>query len=231
MRCTVLGGGSWGTALAVQLARVGHETVMWDRNPSGARRSTATTATRATCARSGCRTALEATPDLAAAIASAELLVPVVPSHALREVLDAARGSVRPEQLVCCATKGIEDDTLATMCEVCVQTWGGADRGVAAVRAVVRARGRAGHADRGGRRGHRARRDRRGRGVPRRPVPRVPHRRRRRRLHRRLDQERDGDRVWGERRARARQQRPRRRSSPAGSPRSPGSRSRSGRTR
>ena len=32
MRCTVLGGGSWGTALGVQLARVGHETVMWDRN-------------------------------------------------------------------------------------------------------------------------------------------------------------------------------------------------------
>ena len=33
MKCTVLGGGSWGTALAVQLARVGHETILWDRNP------------------------------------------------------------------------------------------------------------------------------------------------------------------------------------------------------
>ena len=33
MRCTVLRAGSWGTALAVQLARNGNDTVIWDRNP------------------------------------------------------------------------------------------------------------------------------------------------------------------------------------------------------
>ena len=33
IRCTVLGAGSWGTALAVQLARMGHNTVLWDRHP------------------------------------------------------------------------------------------------------------------------------------------------------------------------------------------------------
>ena len=29
MNCAVLGGGSWGTALAMQLARCGHPTKMW----------------------------------------------------------------------------------------------------------------------------------------------------------------------------------------------------------
>ena len=32
MRCTVLGAGSWGTALAIQFARAGHPTVLWGRD-------------------------------------------------------------------------------------------------------------------------------------------------------------------------------------------------------
>ncbi|MCW8933203.1 MAG: 3-hydroxyacyl-CoA dehydrogenase NAD-binding domain-containing protein, partial [Gammaproteobacteria bacterium] len=32
-RIAVLGGGSWGTALATQVARAEHDVVLWDINP------------------------------------------------------------------------------------------------------------------------------------------------------------------------------------------------------
>ena len=31
-RCAVIGAGSWGTALGIQLARNGHPTAIWDRD-------------------------------------------------------------------------------------------------------------------------------------------------------------------------------------------------------
>lgn len=128
MRATVLGGGSWGTALATQLARVGHDTVIWDRNPD--RCDHVNTHHENPRYLKGVKLppSLRASPDLEGAVARAELLVPVVPSHALRGVLERAHAHLPPEALVCCATKGIEDDTLATMFDVCVEALGGRDR-------------------------------------------------------------------------------------------------------
>ncbi|MEZ4237124.1 MAG: NAD(P)H-dependent glycerol-3-phosphate dehydrogenase [Myxococcota bacterium] len=124
MRATVLGGGSWGTALAVQLARVGHETVLWDRNPDRCAAINADHRNPRYLRDVRLPDALRAESDLAAASARAELLVPVVPSHALRGVLQAARPAVAAGTAVCCATKGIEDDTLVTMADVCRQALG-----------------------------------------------------------------------------------------------------------
>ncbi|MCA9567412.1 MAG: NAD(P)-dependent glycerol-3-phosphate dehydrogenase [Myxococcales bacterium] len=128
MRCTVLGAGSWGTALAVQLARNGHDTLIWDRNPG-----------RCAVMNSEHRNPrylktvelphnLRAEPDLAVATAHASLLVPVVPSHALREVMEQALPSLAPSAQICCATKGIEDGTLETMHELLVQVTGTPER-------------------------------------------------------------------------------------------------------
>lgn len=128
MKCTVLGGGSWGTALAVQLARKGHDTVMWDRN-----------ADRCAVINKEHRNPrylksvdlphnLTATADIVAAMRHTELLVPVVPSHALRQVLLKVADHVPPHLLVSCATKGIEDTTLVTMHEVCVDVLGHPER-------------------------------------------------------------------------------------------------------
>lgn len=119
MRCTVLGGGSWGTALAVQLARVGHATVLWDRHSDRCEAINRDHRNPRYLKDVRLPDALRAVPDLAAAVDGADLVVPVVPSHALREVLVAARPALGAAPFVCCATKGIEDDTLATMWEVC----------------------------------------------------------------------------------------------------------------
>lgn len=128
MRCTVLGGGSWGTALAVQLARVGHDTVLWDRNPDRCDAINREHRNPRYLKEVRLPPGLRAVPDLKEATRHGELLVPVVPSHALRDVLADAREASSPDQVVCCATKGIEDDTLSNMYDVCVETLGGAER-------------------------------------------------------------------------------------------------------
>src|SRR5690349_21468412 len=127
MRCTVIGGGSWGTALGAQLARVGHDTVMWDRHPERCEVVNREHKNPRYLKDVRLPPSLRATPDLQEAVAHGELLVPVVPSHALRGVLEAAKPAFRAGQLTCCATKGIEDDTLATMWEVCRDARGGTD--------------------------------------------------------------------------------------------------------
>ena len=128
MKCTVLGAGSWGTALAVQLARVGHETVLWDRNPDRCGQINATHRNPRYLTEVDLPESLRAEADLGRAVAHAELLVPVVPSHALRGVLTQAAAGVGAGALVCCATKGIEDPSLVTMHQVCVDTLGTSDR-------------------------------------------------------------------------------------------------------
>jgi glycerol-3-phosphate dehydrogenase (NAD(P)+) len=61
---------------------------------------------------------LTARDDLAQALDGAELVVLVVPSHVTRAVVRRLRAHLPPQALVCCAVKGIEVDTLATMSEV-----------------------------------------------------------------------------------------------------------------
>jgi glycerol-3-phosphate dehydrogenase (NAD(P)+) len=128
MRATVLGGGSWGTALATQLARVGHDTVLWDRNAERCVHINTHHQNPRYLKGVDLPESLRASPDLGESVARAELLVPVLPSHALRSVLERAAPHLGPQALVGCATKGIEDDTLLTMHGVCEQTLGGPDR-------------------------------------------------------------------------------------------------------
>jgi len=128
MRCTVLGAGSWGTALAIQLARVGHDTVLWDRNADRCDEINRNHRNPRYLTEVSLPEALVAEPDLARAAAHAELLVPVVPSHALREVLEAARAELSDDLPVCCATKGLEGGSLVTMHDVCSQVLGSPER-------------------------------------------------------------------------------------------------------
>ncbi len=118
MAVTVLGAGSWGTALATQLARQGHETVIWDRNPDRCDFINEHHQNPRYLKGEDLPDNLVASPDFDAAVSRASLLVPVVPSHALRAIMERATPNILPSALVCCATKGIEEGTLQTMYEV-----------------------------------------------------------------------------------------------------------------
>ncbi len=128
MRATVLGAGSWGTALAIQLARVGHEVVLWDRNPDRCAVMNETRRNPRYLREVSLPSGLVASPDLEGSVRRADLLVPVIPSHGLRGVLREAAPVLSPTALVCTATKGIEDESLDTMAAVLVQELGGPER-------------------------------------------------------------------------------------------------------
>ena len=128
-RCTVLGAGSWGTALAVHLARAGHDVRLWDRHPERCQTMNETHRNPRYLTSIGLPESLRATPNMAEALAGATLVVPVVPSHALRVVMVACMDHIEPAAVVCSATKGIEDGTLSTVHEVLVDVLGEGDAG------------------------------------------------------------------------------------------------------
>jgi glycerol-3-phosphate dehydrogenase (NAD(P)+) len=117
-RVGVIGGGSWGTALAKLLADNGHEVRLWVRDPALAR--TLARERRNPIYLPGIRIPDGVAPgsDLVAIVADSEVVVSAVPSHATRQVIERAAGSLRPEALVVSTSKGIENDTLARMTEV-----------------------------------------------------------------------------------------------------------------
>jgi len=114
----VLGGGSFGTALAVHLARAGHEVRLWARDPALAaemarRRSNPAYLTDLTFPES-----VTPTSELERALADCDLVVSVVPSHGTRDVIARARPLVRPHAVIVSATKGLEEETLLRPSEV-----------------------------------------------------------------------------------------------------------------
>ncbi len=119
----VLGAGSWGTALAVHLARIAHPVSLWARDAAlvgdmRARRANPVYLPDATFP-----DALTVTNDLAEALRDAQLVVVAVPSHGLRAVLVQAAPHVGADAVVLSATKGIEDGSLLRMSAVIGEEW------------------------------------------------------------------------------------------------------------
>ncbi|MEL5664198.1 NAD(P)H-dependent glycerol-3-phosphate dehydrogenase [Serratia ureilytica] len=108
---TVIGAGSYGTALAITLARNGHTVVLWGHNPAQIQ----------TLQRDRCNQAflpdvpfpdtllLEA--DLARALAASRDVLVVVPSHVFGDVLCQLKPHLRPDARIVWATKGLEAET------------------------------------------------------------------------------------------------------------------------
>jgi glycerol-3-phosphate dehydrogenase (NAD(P)+) len=118
MKVAVLGAGAWGTALAIVLAEKLHPTVLWAHSPEHAAAINSTRLNERYLKGFTLPPSLQATADLGEALRDAELVVVVVPSHALRGVIREARPLLPPNALVCSASKGIENDSLMLMSEV-----------------------------------------------------------------------------------------------------------------
>lgn len=122
-RVVVLGAGSWGTALAKLLADQGMHTVLWARRTEQAARIQETRQNDAYLPGFTLPDTLEATADLERAVAGAEMVVSVVPTHGLREVLGLAAPLVPEGVPVVSATKGIENDTLKLVSQIFEDHW------------------------------------------------------------------------------------------------------------
>ncbi|MGE3276062.1 MAG: NAD(P)H-dependent glycerol-3-phosphate dehydrogenase [Vicinamibacterales bacterium] len=114
----VIGAGSWGTALAVHLASVGHDVRLWARDGALAadmerRRANAVYLPDVTFP-----DGLAPTGDLPAALAGTGVVVVAVPSHGVRLLARQAAPHLAPGTIVVSATKGLEEGTLLRMSEV-----------------------------------------------------------------------------------------------------------------
>lgn len=118
IKVAVIGAGSWGTALATLLASNGNETRIWSRGSEVADQINQKHENRVYLPGIKLDERLEATTDLASALAGARYVVMVVPSHAMRETVQRAVAHLSDEAVVISASKGIEDDTSKTMFEV-----------------------------------------------------------------------------------------------------------------
>jgi len=118
MRSTVLGAGSWGTALASVLASKGYPVTLWGRD--GAVLDGIATRRENSRYLPGIELppSLFATTHLAKSLEGAELVVLAVPSHVIRQVAIEAKHHLRAGVPIVSAAKGIEGETLMTMNEV-----------------------------------------------------------------------------------------------------------------
>ncbi|QCO02886.1 NAD(P)H-dependent glycerol-3-phosphate dehydrogenase [Azospirillum argentinense] len=115
-RIGVIGGGAWGTALALAALRAGREALLWAREPAVVESVNAARENRDFLPGVTLPAALRATGDLAEAAACDAILL-VTPAQHLRSACAGLAAHLRPgTPLVICA-KGIELDSHALMSE------------------------------------------------------------------------------------------------------------------
>ena len=118
MICSVLGAGSFGTALAIHLARIGHDVRLWGRRPEHLRAS----------AEAGHNTryltdvpfppGLTPVADLAEALADSELVVSAIPTQGVSDFWHRAAELTPPGIPIVNAAKGISTAGLETIDEL-----------------------------------------------------------------------------------------------------------------
>ncbi|MDH4134213.1 MAG: NAD(P)-dependent glycerol-3-phosphate dehydrogenase [Gammaproteobacteria bacterium] len=120
----VLGAGSWGTALAVLIARNGFTTLLWGHDPA-----------RMAALAHGRENArylpgvkfpenLAVRDELLGAVREAAHVLVVVPSAVFRATLEAIRPALRTDSIVSWATKGLEPGTGKLLSDVALEVLG-----------------------------------------------------------------------------------------------------------
>jgi glycerol-3-phosphate dehydrogenase (NAD(P)+) len=127
----VLGAGSWGTALAVHLARIGHDVRLWARDRALAQEMRSRRANAVYLADVTLPESLSVAQSLETCVTDSKLVVSAIPSHGCRAVMRAAAPHMGPGTTIVSATKGLEAGTLLRMSEVIRQELGDERRVVA----------------------------------------------------------------------------------------------------
>ncbi len=118
MKIAVLGAGSFGTSLAVQLCLKGHETVLWSRNQAQADMMSMTGGNHKYLPGIELPKDLAVTSELAAALDGSDIQVFAVPAQAFRGLLNEV-AEIREELDIVDVAKGIELSSLKRLSEVC----------------------------------------------------------------------------------------------------------------
>ncbi len=108
---TVLGAGSYGTSLAISLARNGANVVIWGHEPEHMAKLEADRANHEFLPGIEFPESLIVESDLNKAVQASRDLLVVVPSHVFGIVLNSVKPHLRDDSRICWATKGLEPET------------------------------------------------------------------------------------------------------------------------
>jgi glycerol-3-phosphate dehydrogenase (NAD(P)+) len=115
---SIIGGGSWGTALAIVLAHRFEHVRLWVFETDLAARMAASRENDVYLPGSPLPANVHPTSSLADALDGAQIVLSVMPSHLARGVYGQMAELLHPSMLFVSATKGLENDTLLRVSEV-----------------------------------------------------------------------------------------------------------------
>lgn len=107
----VLGAGSYGTALAICLARNGNTISLWGRNAADMQQMAEQRCNQRYLPDIALPASLQLSANLAETVASSQNILVVVPSHAFADTLTQLKPFLQPNARVAWATKGLEPET------------------------------------------------------------------------------------------------------------------------
>ncbi|MDK2822534.1 MAG: glycerol-3-phosphate dehydrogenase [Clostridia bacterium] len=114
----ILGAGSWGTALAVTLAKKGFNVKLWCRDQGQAVQLVKTRENIKYLPGVVLPHNINVSINIEEVLANTSYIVFAVPSHAIREILGQIKSLIIPEMILINTAKGIEPNTLMRLSEV-----------------------------------------------------------------------------------------------------------------
>lgn len=129
-RAVVMGGGSFGTAIANILADNGHSVSLWLRDAATVDEIRATGINSRYLPGYRLNPAVRPTTDLVGAVPEAELLFVAVPSRAFKDILALVKPHARPDAVFVSCTKGIWPDGFLLMSQLMQRELGSSRVGV-----------------------------------------------------------------------------------------------------
>lgn len=120
-KIAVLGGGSWGTALAVTFA-ARHDVSVWEFNAEQAAAVEQERRNKIFLPMVRLPRNVHFSNDMSGVISGADAVIFAVPSHVLRAVCGQAAGLITGKQYLVSVVKGIEEQTMLRMSEIIDQT-------------------------------------------------------------------------------------------------------------
>ncbi len=118
MKVAILGAGSWGTALAIEFSRSGHDVLLWGRDPEVAARIEADGRHPRRLIGYPIPSTVRVSADLAEALAFGQTTLVAVPCASLRPLLGLCPGDWGRGLRIVSTGKGIEPDTLKRMSQI-----------------------------------------------------------------------------------------------------------------
>jgi glycerol-3-phosphate dehydrogenase (NAD(P)+) len=123
-RISVIGAGSWGTALAVLASRAAHDVRLWSRDRAVVESINASRFNPKYLSTTRVPDSVIASNDLRQTLTDSELVLLAVPSHAAREVLRSMKPHVTFSSPIVSVAKGMEIETRLRISELVAQVLG-----------------------------------------------------------------------------------------------------------